>query len=136
MEEQSQASNQEVVSSEAVSVQQETAKTTKFCSNCGQQIDINAEICPKCGVRVAPPPVVNVHVEKPPREPKDKTTAAVLGIFLGGLGIHKFYLGGSSTKWGVIYLVFCWTFIPAIIGFIEGIMFLMMDDAQFHANYG
>jgi len=24
----------------------------KFCSNCGEEIDANAEICPKCGVRV------------------------------------------------------------------------------------
>ena len=27
---------------------------TKFCSNCGAKIDVRAEICPKCGVRVAP----------------------------------------------------------------------------------
>jgi len=111
--------------------QPQEARTTKFCSNCGQTIDINAEICPKCGVRVAPPPVT-----KPYREPKDKTTAALLALFLGGLGIHKFYLGGGSTKWGIVYLLFCWTFIPAILGFIEAIMFLMMDQESFHENYG
>jgi len=28
---------------------------TKYCSNCGQQIDEKAEICPECGVRQARP---------------------------------------------------------------------------------
>jgi TM2 domain-containing membrane protein YozV len=45
---------------------------------------------------------------------KDKTTAAILSLLLGGLGVHKFYLG--KGVWGLLYLVFCWTFIPAIIG--------------------
>jgi hypothetical protein len=29
-------------------------RRTKFCTNCGAEIDINAEFCPKCGVRVVP----------------------------------------------------------------------------------
>ncbi len=106
-------------------------KATKFCSECGAEISAKAEICPKCGVRIAPAPIT-----APPRTPKDKTTAAVLAIFLGGLGIHKFYMGGGSTKWGVIYLVFCWTFIPAILSFIEGVILLTMSDADFHASHG
>ena len=28
------------------------ADETKFCSNCGEEIDAKAEICPNCGVRV------------------------------------------------------------------------------------
>ncbi|MCX6648559.1 MAG: zinc ribbon domain-containing protein [Candidatus Bathyarchaeota archaeon] len=40
---------------------------TKFCSNCGATIDKNAEICPKCGVRVSPPPSVSTpQVTIPP----------------------------------------------------------------------
>lgn len=31
-------------------------KDKKFCTNCGEEIDIKAEICPKCGVRQSPPP--------------------------------------------------------------------------------
>lgn len=38
---------------------------------------------------------------------KDKLAAALLAIFLGGLGIHKFYLG--MKWWGLFYLLFCWT---------------------------
>ncbi|MEW8986617.1 MAG: NINE protein [Bacillus sp. (in: firmicutes)] len=60
---------------------------------------------------------------------KSKTTAGVLGILLGGLGAHKFYLG--RWGWGIIYLLFCWTYIPAIIGFIEGIMYLISNPNDF-----
>ena len=59
--------------------------------------------------------------------------AALLALFLGGLGIHKFYLGKGGM--GVLYLVFFWTIIPAIVGFIEGILLLLMSDEQFAAKY-
>ena len=50
-------------------------------------------------------------------ERKDKTVGILLCLFTGGLGGHEFYLGNIGV--GVIYLVFCWTFIPAIIAFIQ-----------------
>ncbi|HBZ08525.1 MAG TPA: TM2 domain-containing protein [Bacillus bacterium] len=64
-----------------------------------------------------------------PRYTKSKVAAGILGILLGGFGIHKFYLG----KWfqGLIYLIFCWTYIPSIIGFIEGIIYLISNDEDF-----
>jgi TM2 domain-containing membrane protein YozV len=64
---------------------------------------------------------------------KDKTTAGLLAILLGGLGAHKFYL--NQTGLGILYLVFCWTFIPAIIGLVEGIVYLTMTDQDFNAKY-
>jgi TM2 domain-containing membrane protein YozV len=48
---------------------------------------------------------------------KDPTAAVLLALFLGGLGIHKFYLG--QTGLGVLYLIFCWTGIPSLIAFFE-----------------
>jgi TM2 domain-containing membrane protein YozV len=48
---------------------------------------------------------------------KNPTTAVIFALFLGGLGIHKFYLG--QTGLGVLYLLFSWTYIPEIIGVIE-----------------
>ena len=71
-------------------------KTTKFCSDCGAEISLKAEICPKCGVRVGPTPGTT-------SSGKNKTTAALLAFFLGVLGAHKFYLG--NTKMGIIYLL-------------------------------
>lgn len=97
---------------------------TKYCHACGTQIYVHSEICPKCGVQQT----------RPPREKeRSRVTAALLAIFLGGLGIHKFYLGNIAG--GLIYLFFCWTFVPSIVGFIEGIMFLSMSDSDFNNEY-
>lgn len=64
---------------------------------------------------------------------KNKTTAGILGILLGGLGVHKFYLDQPGL--GILYLLFCWTFIPAVIGLVEGIIYLTMTDQDFNAKY-
>ena len=61
---------------------------------------------------------------------KDRKIAAVLAFFLGGLGVHKFYLG--QIIWGVVYLIFCWTGIPTLISFIEGVVLLFESDESFH----
>ena len=34
----------------------------KFCANCGSQIDVNAEVCPSCGVSVAKKKIGRAHV--------------------------------------------------------------------------
>ncbi len=64
---------------------------------------------------------------------KNKTTAALLAFFLGGVGVHRFYLG--QTGLGFVYLIFCWTFIPAIIAVIDFIIFLTMDEGQFNIKF-
>jgi TM2 domain-containing membrane protein YozV len=65
---------------------------------------------------------------------KNRVAAGVLGILLGGLGIHKFYLGQIGQ--GIVYLLFCWTGIPGIIGLIEGILYLVKSDEEFNEKYG
>lgn len=52
----------------------------------------------------------------------NKVAYCLLAFFLGGFGIHKFYAGKIGT--GILYIVFCWTFIPGIIAFIEFIIAL------------
>ena len=64
---------------------------------------------------------------------KDRTTAALLAIFLGGIGVHKFYL--EKFGQGIIYLLLCWTWIPAIIGLIEGIVYFAMSEQEFQNKY-
>ncbi|CBN57187.1 MULTISPECIES: NINE protein [Kamptonema] len=64
---------------------------------------------------------------------KDKSVAILLTFFLGGIGIHKFYLGYNFA--GVLYLLFCWTFIPAIISFFDFIGLVLMSDQAFQAKY-
>ena len=64
---------------------------------------------------------------------KNRTTAGILAILLGGLGVHKFYLG--ETGMGILYLLFCWTSIPSLIGLIEGILYLTKSDEEFEKLY-
>jgi TM2 domain-containing membrane protein YozV len=64
---------------------------------------------------------------------KSKGTAIALAFFLGGLGIHKFYLDKPGL--GILYVCFCWTFIPGIIAFIEVIIMLCMSSEEFNAKY-
>ena len=64
---------------------------------------------------------------------RNRSIAALLAIFLGGIGAHKFYIG--QTAQGVLYLLFFWTFIPAFIGLVEGVIYLTMTDDAFAAKY-
>lgn len=74
---------------------------------------------------------------------KSKIAAALLAFFLGGLGIHKFYLGCNTA--GIImlvvsilgiFLVGIPTLVIGVIAFIEFIIYLTKSDADFQAIYG
>lgn len=64
---------------------------------------------------------------------KNKTTTALLAFFLGGLGVHRFYLGQIIL--GIFFLIFSWTLIPTFIGFIDFIIFLAMSKEKFDWKY-
>jgi len=132
-----------------------------YCTNCGQQVDDKAIACPKCGV----PPLmekkfchncgtatqanqiicvkcgVSLGKSGAGAGGKNRIVAGVLGILLGWLGIHKFYLG--YTKQGLIMLLVTvfgslikiGPFIMALIGLIEGIIYLLKSDEDFYATY-
>ena len=101
---------------------------TVFCGNCGDKMSGEAAACPKCGHpnRAASYPTGGA--------PKSRIVAGVLALLVGGLGIHKFYLGNIGL--GIVYLIFFWTFIPAVIAFIEGIIYLVQDDKTFSLKQG
>lgn len=64
---------------------------------------------------------------------KDKNVAAVLALFLGWMGVHKFYLGRIGS--GIVYLVFFWTMIPALLGMIDFFVLALMDGDEFNRRY-
>jgi TM2 domain-containing membrane protein YozV len=97
-----------------------------FCRECGAGLKRLAVICPSCGV----PTQATAAGGK---EKKNKYAAAALAFFLGGFGIHHFYLGNAIA--GVIYLLFCWTLIPALIAFVEAIIYLAMPATAFDQKY-
>ena len=97
----------------------------KYCSGCAALIHKDARACPQCG---APQASAGGSGNK------SKIVAFIFAWFLGAFGGHKFYLG--RTGWGVLYLVFFWTLIPAVAAFIEGIIYLTMSDEAFEAKYG
>jgi TM2 domain-containing membrane protein YozV len=110
----------------------------KFCTACGSKIHVLAEICPRCGVRQMPPPMMPQPQQQmaPVVAPngKNRVAAALLAILLGSLGVHKFYLG--QVGMGILYLLFFWTAIPGLVGLIEGIVLLTMSDEQFVYKHG
>ncbi len=63
---------------------------------------------------------------------KNKVVAGLLAIFLGTLGIHHFYLGSNMA--GVVTLVACCG-VGGLLNLVEGIMLLIMSDAEFDAKY-
>jgi TM2 domain-containing membrane protein YozV len=48
---------------------------------------------------------------------KDEVVGVLLAVLLGHFGAHRFYMGEIGL--GLLYLAFCWTGIPTILGFIE-----------------
>lgn len=73
-----------------------------------------------------------------------KVLVGVLGIVLGGLGIHKFILGFQkegiimllvSLIGGMLTLGFA-AYGMAVIGLIEGIIYITKTDEDFYQTYG
>ena len=94
---------------------------TAYCPNCGQATLPGAAVCTACGCALNVAPAAGA---------KSKLVAGLLGIFLGSLGIHNFYLG--YTKKAVAQLLIgilgsCLVVGPivsGIWGLIEGIQIL------------
>ncbi len=130
------------------------------CPQCGAPLDPGAVECKFCGEKLAqqqvnqqanqsvpqqPPQPQTVYIQQPAPQPvyvtainpawpvKSKIVAGILALLLGGLGIHKFYLGKIGM--GILYLCFCWTGVPGVIGFIEGIIYLLSNDENFQLKH-
>lgn len=114
------------------------------CPNCGGTIAPGANRCLKCGTyieqKATPGPAQPAQAEAAQAGPavKSKMTAGLLGIFLGWLGIHRFYLGynGIGVLMLILYIAGLILIIPtcggaiallvgvSIWGLVEGILIL------------
>ena len=95
----------------------------KYCKNCGHEMTPGQAFCTQCGYATQPQ-TVKIN----PAMQKSKMAAGLLGIFLGALGVHNFYLGytGKALAQLLISVLSCGFLAVAseIWGLIEGIMIL------------
>ena len=113
-------------------------RANNFCQRCATPATPGQAVCIRCGFALR-----NTAASGE----KSKVAAGLLGIFLGGFGVHKFYLGyttpaivmlavtvgGGCLALFVIGLLFAW--VPSLIGLIEGIIYLTKSDEDFHDTY-
>ncbi|MGN1227670.1 MAG: NINE protein [Christensenellales bacterium] len=71
-----------------------------FCKKCGQELNDNADVCLNCGSLVKKDENTNLNDNK---GNKSKAASALLAFFLGGFGVHNFYMG--HTKRGAVQLL-------------------------------
>lgn len=76
---------------------------------------------------------INITTNESKKTSKNKLLATILALFLGGFGIHKFYLG--KPFWGILYLLFFWTGIPGLVAFIEAICYICTSDDNWDKKY-
>ncbi len=96
-----------------------------FCQRCGGQIPDNAVVCMYCRMPVAKPvvynqPMYNQPMYNPVIVPKSRVGYILLGLFLGGLGVHNFYAGytGRAIAQLLITLLAGWLVLPLLGVFI------------------
>lgn len=104
----------------------------QYCSNCGMELQDGTRYCPRCGYGVKQG--VGPY---PSQQQKSKIAAGLLGIFLGWLGVHNFYLGYKKKALAQLLIsvlsfgTLSW--ISELWGFIEGILIFsgsIHSDAQ------
>lgn len=106
-----------------------------YCKECGGKVNPKAIICVNCGCSTRK---VNNNIKS-----KNRYVAAILAFFLGGLGIHEFYIDNKGK--GIMLLLFCLvggvitygisSAICWIIALVDMIKFLMMTDEEFSNRY-
>lgn len=96
-----------------------------FCRGCGKEIHQQAPACPHCGF-------VQAAEAASTKGLKNRGVAALLAFLLGGLGVHRFYLG---QWWGIFYLLLIWTLLPCLVAVIEAIVFLCTSDENWDRKY-
>jgi len=129
---------------------QENQEDAQFCVKCGRSINLSGNgtiVCPSCGkenlqgvffcaycgASISTPQGRAGYGIHQSEELKSKIAAGILGILVGGFGVHRFYLGYIGMGIAQIAVTICTCGFGAIWGFIEGILILVGSidkDAQ------
>ena len=100
------------------------------CPQCSNKIGLNIVTCPQCQTVQGFEAFSGVD---PDIRIKNQRFAIWFSVLFGFLGVHKFYLGQHLK--GSLYLVFCWTFVPMIIGWVDAVRTLKMSNLHFQERY-
>jgi len=98
---------------------------TNYCRNCGNVLTPGASYCAQCGDRTT-------SYSKSDR--KSRLVAGLLGIFLGGFGVHNFYLGYTNRGIAQLVLSIFTSGLASLWGCIEGVMILVGKYRQTDAS--
>jgi hypothetical protein len=102
-----------------------------FCPKCGKEITDNSSFCNSCGQNLDGNSKVEVNYAVPlTDERKSRLAAGLLQIFLGSLGIGRFYLGYTTI--GILQIVASIVtcgFAGGIWGLVDGILILTGSPA-------
>ena len=109
-----------------------------FCPNCASATDPNAVVCVKCGVALNNMNGAGYNqggyqqqgYQPYGRPLTSKMAAGRLGIFLGGFGVHSFYLGYTGKGVAQIFVTLFTCGAGSLWGFIEGILILTGNISQ------
>jgi len=102
----------------------------KVCPECGEETIEGAAFCAKCGRRLSELPPINLNKNVQKLSHRSKLVAGLLGIFLGGFGVHNFYIGKTGVGVAQIILTIATCGIASIWGFIEGIVILTQSEPK------
>ena len=86
------------------------------------------------------PSTQTASVRRPDSE-KGRLAAGLLAIFLGGLGVHKFYLGYTGAGVAMLLIsifgavILIGPILMGLCGLIEGIIYLTKSDEDFQRTY-
>ena len=120
------------------------------CKECGNEISDAAAFCPKCGAPNTPDLYCSKCGTKLSRDlkfctncgeatflvsNKDRIVAGILGICLGWLGVHYFYMGKNTAGLICILLSLVSCSLWAIVMLAQGIVILCISDSDFKAKY-
>lgn len=118
----------------------------RYCTRCGALNEDTAQYCTSCqapltsvagGSGYQPMQSVNPGAMTDWKQlgADKKIIAGILGILVGGLGVHKFVLGYTTEGLIQIVITFVTCGAGSIIGLIEGIIYLTKSDEDFVRTY-
>ena len=100
------------------------------CTECSQEIAPGLVSCPQCHTAQGFEAFAGVD---PNIRIKNQKLAIWFGLLFGCFGVHKFYLGQYGM--GSLYLVFSWTLVPMIVGWVDAIRTMKMSSFNFEQRY-